>query len=183
MVAGLASTAAVATAALAYNPTATLDADLLTAEDYKFMEFVSTQGKSYGTMSEFKFRSQIFKQRLAEIEAFNAVEGQTSTVGINMFSDRTESEMKKMNGYKAEMKTSASYVSLDASNLEDTVDWRTKGAVTPVKNQGQCGSCWAFGATATVEAAHFVKTGTLLSLSEQEVVDCDTTSYGCQGGW
>ena len=172
-----------AIAALIANASAYQLGEILTAGDYKFMEFVSTQGKSYGTMSEFKFRSQIFKQRLAEIEAFNAVEGQTSTVGINMFSDRTESEMKKMNGYKAEMKTSASYVSLDASNLEDTVDWRSKGAVTPVKNQGQCGSCWAFSATSAIEGHHQIATGNLLSFAEQEIVDCDTTSYGCQGGW
>ena len=74
-------------------------------------------------------------------------------------------------------------VELDVSALPASVDWRTKGAVNPVKNQGQCGSCWAFSATAAVEGAYAIKTGNLLSLSEQQLVDCDTQSQGCNGGW
>ena len=72
---------------------------------------------------------------------------------------------------------------LDDSNLTASVDWRTKGAVNPVKNQGQCGSCWAFSATAAIEGEHFIKTGTLLSLAEQQFVDCVRTCSGCNGGW
>lgn len=64
----------------------------------------------------------------------------------------------------------------------DDVDWRAKGVVNPVKDQGQCGSCWAFGAVSTVESHHAMKTQTLLSLSEQQVVDCDTEMDGCNGG-
>ena len=74
-------------------------------------------------------------------------------------------------------------VELDVSALPTSVDWRTKGIVNPVKNQGQCGSCWAFSATAAVEGANAIKTGTLLSLSEQQFVDCDKRSQGCNGGW
>merc|ERR1711996_72974 len=63
------------------------------------------------------------------------------------------------------------------------VDWRDAGYVTAVKDQKQCGSCWAFGAVASMEAAHFEKHGSTLQMSEQQVVDCDNRNSGCNGGW
>merc|ERR1719326_1184982 len=73
---------------------------------------------------------------------------------------------------------------LSTKDVPESLDWRDKGAVNPVKNQGQCGSCWAFSTVANIEGVNFLKTKQLVSLSEEELVDCDTKTgnEGCQGG-
>jgi cathepsin L len=184
-IAGLGATAALAVIALNYQApegTQLFRNERLTAEDYHFIKYVAEFGKSYGTRAEFEFRQAQFAQTLAKIENHQAQNGGMSTVGINHMSDWTATEYKKLLGYKHELKTSANATLLDESNLADSVNWVTKGAVTPVKNQGQCGSCWAFSTTGSVEGAEFLATGTLKSFSEQQLVDCDKVDQGCNGG-
>merc|ERR1711934_1302769 len=108
------------------------------------------------------------------------------TVGINQFADMTGAEFKRsMTGLNAfQSKKQENAVFLDESTAPASVDWTTKNAVTPVKNQGQCGSCWAFSTTGSVEGAYALKTGKLESFSEQELVDCAGSfgNQGCNGG-
>jgi len=106
------------------------------------------------------------------------------SVKMNSFGDLSSEEFASLyNGVKISRQPSL-MTELHDQVQADTVDWRTKGAVTGVKNQGQCGSCWSFSATGSMEAAHFLKTGKLVSLSEQDLVDCSTTqgNDGCNGG-
>ena len=155
-------------------------ATLMTPEDYKFMEYVTEYGKSYGTVAEFEFRSALFKKRHALIEAHNADSNNTHVLGHNEFSDKTYDEMKVRNGYRHQEPTRV--VELDTSANAATIDWRDQGAVSPVKNQGQCGSCWAFSTTGAVEGIYQIKGGYLEIFSEQQLVDCSTQNNGCQGG-
>lgn len=106
--------------------------------------------------------------------------------GINKFADLSPAEFKMRLGYKPSLKKSnkTHVVVLSEVNTPTSVDWRTQGAVTPVKDQGQCGSCWAFSTTGSIEGINKIKSGTLVSLSEQQLVDCSTSlgNQGCDGG-
>jgi len=108
---------------------------------------------------------------------------------MNSFGDLSLAEFSAMyNGYKNDTQSTRkrNYFVPDTSIvLADDVDWRKQGAVTGVKNQAQCGSCWSFSATGSMEAAHFFATKQLVSLSEQNLVDCSVPegNQGCKGGW
>lgn len=155
----------------------------ITEEEMAYMRYVTEWGKSYGTKAEFVFRMEQFKKTMAKIAEHQSNAAHKSTVGLNHFSDWTEAEYKKLLGTVAKENHGEDAEELDTSNLQDTVDWRSKGAVTPVKNQGQCGSCWAFSTTGSVEGAMFLSSGTLQSFSEQQLVDCSKNgNMGCHGG-
>ena len=158
--------------------------EIVSETEYKFMAYIGKYGRSYATVAEYKFRLQQYGLRVAEHARHNAMPNQTSTQGENFLTDRTDAEIKMLNGFKPEMQLGArNETRFDESAINAAgVDWRTKGAVTPVKNQGQCGSCWAFSSTGALEGAHHLATGKLVSLSESNLVNCSTKNSGCNGG-
>jgi len=151
-----------------------------------FTDFVKLYNKQY-THDEFFNRYNTFVANAEKIRSHNHRNAGFS-MGLNEFADMSHAEFKAAKlGYKyVDMKQlrSNNEVTLDASAAPASVDWRTKNIVTPVKDQGQCGSCWSFSTTGSVEGAHAQKTGSLVSLSEQQLVDCSTAqgNQGCNGG-
>ncbi|KAK8764042.1 hypothetical protein V5799_033351, partial [Amblyomma americanum] len=155
--------------------------------------FKLTHKKTYKSNVEELLRFKIFTENSLLIAKHNEkyAKGIVSyKLGVNQFADLLPHEfVKMMNGYQGKRLGGSGSTYLPPANLNDsslpkTVDWRKKGAVTPVKDQGQCGSCWAFSSTGSLEGQHFVKTGKLVSLSEQNLVDCSGAfgNDGCGGG-
>ncbi|XP_028772580.1 cysteine proteinase RD21A-like [Neltuma alba] len=146
-------------------------------------------GKVYNALGEKEKRFEIFKDNLRFIDEHNA-ENRTYKVGLNRFADLTNEEYRaKYLGTKIDPKRRISkarsnrYAPHVGDELPESVDWRKEGAVVQVKDQGSCGSCWAFSTVAAVEGVNKLVTGDLISLSEQELVDCDTKyNEGCNGG-
>ena len=145
--------------------------------------------KNYPNETEYHKRISIFKLNLQKIREHNSNFMQNFTLGINQFSDLTSDEFKtnyigkldlSLNRYECQ-----SYSSF-ANNTPTNLDWRLQNVVTPVKNQEQCGSCWAFSSTAAIESIWAITKGELINLSEQELVDCATGikygGHGCNGG-
>jgi cathepsin L len=149
--------------------------------------FKQTHGKAYKTVEEEIARFNIFIENHAQIQEHNKgfqAGLHTFELGMNQFGDMTNQEFRSfMNGYKrTSPKKNTNVHKPQTNDLPDSVDWRTKGYVTGVKNQGQCGGCWAFSATGSLEGQNFKKTGKLTSLSEQNLVDCVKKDQGCGGG-
>jgi len=156
--------------------------------DNEWEQFKLKYQRNYLSSDEHDNRKAVFAENLKLIQKHNVEEAlglHTYTLGVNEFADQTHEEFtKQFNGLKGNIQLPQQEGFVGAvGNLPESKDWRKEGYVTPVKNQGQCGSCWAFSAVGAMEGAHFKKTGKLVSLSEQNLVDCDTREdQGCNGG-
>jgi C1A family cysteine protease len=145
-----------------------------------------------------KTEESVFENWISNEKLIQNVNSQnlTYTLGHNLFSGIDFEEFSKYNGFDSSSKLIATKRYLRTTNdlalnandylsLPTSVDWRQKGAVSPVKDQGQCGSCWSFSTTGSLEGAYAIKYGDLVSFSEQQLVDCDkglTLNHGCNGG-
>ncbi|XP_056136890.1 cathepsin F isoform X2 [Lampris incognitus] len=152
----------------------------------QFKEFMVKYNKVYSSQEEADRRLQIFHENLKTAEKIQSMDQGSAEYGVTKFSDLTEEEFRStyLNPLLSQwtlhrpMKPAA----LARGPAPASWDWREHGAVSAVKNQGMCGSCWAFSVIGNIEGQWFLKNGTLLSLSEQELVDCDRVDHACGGG-
>jgi len=166
-------------------------------DGYSFERYIADHNKVYSA-EELEVRRAAFESRLQTVKAHNANPSFTWKRGINHMSDWLEEEMEAMKGYdksvahslRTKRAKTAPIVSQEEDNatIPTFVDWRTRGVVTPVKDQGKCGSCWTFAAAETLESHYALATGHLGELSEQHILDCVPNplqcggSGGCSGG-
>ncbi|KAM6953666.1 cathepsin F [Aplochiton taeniatus] len=152
----------------------------------QFKEFMVKYNRTYSSQEEADHRLHIFHQNMKTAEKLQSLDQGSAEYGVTKFSDLTEEEFRStylnpllsQHTLRRPMKPAARA----SSPAPASWDWREHGAVSPVKNQGMCGSCWAFSVTGNIEGQWFLKSGTLLSLSEQELVDCDKVDQACGGG-
>jgi len=154
---------------------------------FAFRNFIEKHNKSYSTSAEFSRRFSIFQMNLKKIASLQRFEQGSATYGITKFADLSGQEFRRLLGLRPHLRRPSPHRSRApptprGAPLPKAFDWRQEGAVTEVKNQGMCGSCWAFSVTGNVEGQWFVRNKRLVSLSEQELVDCDTEDQGCEGG-
>ncbi|CAG4943400.1 unnamed protein product [Colias eurytheme] len=148
--------------------------------DRHFSEFKEKHNKQYDTVIEEEIRFLVFKKNLREINELN--KAGNAVYGITEFTDLTKEEfIKYRTGLKGEFDNVNCEVALSLSDAPDAFDWRSKNVVSRVKDQGRCGSCWAFGASGAVESQYAIVNKKIQEVSEQQLVDCDRKSSGCEG--
>lgn len=150
----------------------------------RFQNFVKRFSKVYDSMEVMNTRFQQYRENMEYAEAQNALQ-KNYTLGETPFADMSLQEFRQYKNKFSASNSCTKQKSSDAS-VPDELDWRTKGAVTSVKDQGQCGSCWSFSSTGAMEGAWEIAGNKLVSLSEQQLVDCSSGfkygNHGCNGG-
>lgn len=154
-----------------------------------FVDFKERHGKTYESEEEELRRFKIFRINLLKIRILNKFDFGSATYGVNEFADLEHKEfMEQYTGLGMDKRIEADFHFSEPefdreAELPTEVDWREKGAVTEVKNQGSCGSCWAFSAVGAIESQNKIVNNELVRLSEEQLVDCDPLSSGCGGGY
>lgn len=162
------------------------------ADVVAFTEWANKKGKKYDTPSEQNYRLTIFAKNLKKVKETNERQ-KDYELELNDFADLSEEEfLVKYTGLTmpevsvTSTPTTSTTSSTPLVGSSSSVDWRTSGAVPSIKDQGQCGSCWAFAATSVIESAWKIKNNNAVQiLSEQQMVDCSNNygNSGCNGGW
>jgi len=152
----------------------------------QFESFKARYGKTYNVDEE-EYRRSVFKTNLDRITVHNSDDSQTYEMGVTQFADLTNDEfVDKILMKQLPTPKEVGTISIGGP-VANGVDWRTSGAVTGIKNQGSCGSCWSFSTTGVLEGAYYLKYKTLPSYSEQQLVDCCGSKgfqcQGCNGAW
>jgi C1A family cysteine protease len=162
----------------------------LSQDDSAFADYVARFSKSYDTKEEYEYRREVFSKQFEEIMSHNAQNDVTWYRAVNKFTDMTPAEIKQHLGGGVQGEHRPHIEELDFENSTSVhaanggVDWR--GYMNPVRDQGQCGSCWAFASIATTEGRYAIAHGgSKVALSEQQLVDCagSVGCQGCGGGW
>lgn len=164
-------------------------------DDYTFEKYISEFGKKYMSVDEHNQRESLFYEKLSKIKQHNKDHSKTWKEGVNHFTDRTEEEFMQVLGlnkqllYSTKYKRDQSFTKkpishvnpIDVKALPPSVDWRTKGIISAVKDQGMCGSCWTFGTAETIESYWALQSNDLSDLSEQQILDCVPNPDDCGG--
>jgi len=165
---------------------------------YSFDLYKKEFHKKYESPQEETLRREIFTLKLKQILAHNSDSSSTWKMGVNQFTDRTKEEFSKVLGVRKDMlfesreskerierSTSLQQLKIQHKQTVDpyppSVDWRARGVISAVKDQGQCGSCWSFASSETLESHWAIVTGELANLSEQQILDCTLNPKQCGG--